>query len=86
VDAGAAWDVDNQIVLMGQALAPVLEDWSARLSAGSKGFTLTLHITGRAEPVEVFLRPAEAVGLSDFVDAANADGNRLPSLPDEDAQ
>lgn len=73
IDAGAPWDMDENIVLMGRDLAPLLEYWSARPSAGSEGFTLTLQIAGRIEPVEVFLMPNEAKSLSSFIDAANSD-------------
>jgi hypothetical protein len=63
-------------VLMGRDLAPILENWSARPSVGSAGFTLTLEIAGQIKPIEVFLLPTEARTLSSFIDAANDDGGR----------
>jgi hypothetical protein len=71
IEAGAPWDMDGRDVLLGQDLAPVLENWSARPSVGSEGFTLTLEIAGRLKPFEVFLMPTEARTLSSFIDAAN---------------
>ena len=73
IDAGAPWDMEGQTVLMGQDLAPILENWHARPSVGSEGFTLTLEIAGQIKPVEVFLMPTEAMTLSSFIDAANSD-------------
>ena len=70
---GAPWDMEGRYVLMGQDLAPVLQNWSARPSVGSAGFTLTLELAGRIKPVEVFLMPAEARTLSIFIDVANGD-------------
>jgi hypothetical protein len=74
IDAGAPWDMEGHTVLMGQDLAPILENWHARPSVGSEGFTLTLEIAGQIKPVEVFLMPTEAMTLSSFIDAANNDG------------
>jgi hypothetical protein len=75
IDAGSPWDMDGGTVLMGQDLAPVLENWSARPSVGSEGFTLTLDIAGQIRPFEVFLMPTEARTLSTFIDAANGDAD-----------
>jgi hypothetical protein len=74
IEAGSSWDMDGRYVLMGQDLAPVLEDWSARQSVGSAGFTLTLEVAGQIKPLEVFVKPAEARALSRFINAANCDG------------
>lgn len=72
IDAGAPWDMEGRHVLMGQDLPPILENWSARLCAGSKGFTLTLEIAGQLKPLEVFLMPTEARTLSTFIETANS--------------
>lgn len=73
IDAGAPWDMDDEHnVLLGRDLAPILENWSARPSVGSEGFTLTLEIAGKLEPVEIFLMPTDARTLSTFIDAANS--------------
>jgi hypothetical protein len=74
IEAGAPWDMEGRNVLMGQDLAPILANWSARPSVGSEGFTLTLEIEGQIKPFEVFLMPSEARTLSSFINAANADG------------
>lgn len=74
IEAGSPWDMDGRHVLMGRDLAPIVEKWSARPSAGSEGFTLTLEITGQIKPFEVFLLPTEARTLSAFLDAASDDG------------
>jgi hypothetical protein len=74
IDAGAPWDMEGHIVLMGRDVAPILENWSARPSAGSEGFTLTLQIQGQIKPVEAFLMPAEARTLSAFINAVTSDG------------
>ncbi len=71
IEGGAPWDMEGRYVLMGQDIAPVLENWSARPSTGSEGFTLTLEIVGQLKPLEVFLMPAEARTLSAFIDADN---------------
>jgi hypothetical protein len=76
IEGGAPWDMQGRNVLMGQDLAPILENWSARPSVGSEGFTLTLEIAGQMKPFEVFLLPTEAKTLSSFIDAANDDGGR----------
>ncbi|MET1086963.1 MAG: hypothetical protein ABWY04_07570 [Arthrobacter sp.] len=73
MEAGEPWDMEGRWVLMGRDLAPVLDSWSARPSAGSEGFTLTLEIAGQIKPLEVFLMPEEARMLSSFIDAANND-------------
>ena len=73
IDAGSPWDMEGRNVLMGQDLAPILENWSARPSVGSAGFTLTLEIAGQIKPIEVFLMPTEARTLSTFIDAANGE-------------
>jgi hypothetical protein len=74
IEAGEPWDMEGHSVLMGRDLAPILDSWSARPSAGSEGFTLTLEIAGQIKPVEVFLMPEEAKTLSSFIDAANNGG------------
>ncbi|WP_285249840.1 hypothetical protein [Pseudarthrobacter sp. fls2-241-R2A-168] len=74
IEAGAPWDMEGNLVLMGMDLAPILANWRARPSVGSEGFTLTLEIAGQIKPVEVFLMPSEARTLSSFIDAANSDG------------
>jgi hypothetical protein len=73
IEAGCPWDMEGRDVLMGQDLAPILKNWSARPSCGSEGFTLTLEIEGQIKPIEVFLLPTEAKTLSTFIDAANGD-------------
>jgi hypothetical protein len=74
IEAGSPWDMEGRNVLMGQDLAPILENWSARPSMGSQGFTLTLEIAGQIKPFEVFLMPTEAKTLSTFIDAVNGEG------------
>jgi hypothetical protein len=76
IEAGSPWDMEGGKVLMGRDLAPILENWSARPSVGSEGFTLTFEIAGQIKPFEVFLLPTEARTLSAFIDAANDDGGR----------
>lgn len=76
IEAGSPWDMEGRIVLMGRDLAPVLENWSARPSVGSEGFTLTLEVAGQIKPFEVFVLPTEARTLSSIIDAANDDGGR----------
>lgn len=73
IEIGSLWDMQGRHVLMGQDLAPVLRNWSARPSTGSEGFTLILEIAGQIKPFEVFLMPTEARTLSMFIDAANGD-------------
>jgi hypothetical protein len=73
-DAGSPWDMEGRYVLMGRDMPPTLENWSARPSVGSEGFTLTLEIAGQIRPVEVLLMPTEAKTLSMFIDAANSNG------------
>jgi hypothetical protein len=58
-------------VLTGQDMPPVLQNWSARPSEGSEGFTLTLEAAGGIKPFEVFLTPAEAKTLASFLHAAH---------------
>lgn len=65
--------MEANFVLMGQDIAPILENWSARPSVGSEGFTLTFYIVGKIKPIEVFLKPTEAKTLAMFIDAANSD-------------
>ena len=67
--------MEGQTVLMGQDLAPVLENWSARPSVGSEGFTLTFDSASCIKPCEFFLMPAEARALFRFLDAAAYDGD-----------
>lgn len=73
IEGGSPWDMEGRNVLMGQDLAPILQNWSARPSVGSEGFTLTLEIVGQIKPVEVFLMPTEARTLSTFMGAANGE-------------
>lgn len=75
IEAGSPWDMEGRNVLMGQDLAPLLENWSARPSVGSEGFTLTLEIAGQIKPFEVFVMPTEARTMSTFIDAANGDSD-----------
>lgn len=77
IGAGAPWDMEGGVVLMGQDLAPMLESWSARPSVGSEGFILTLEIAARAKPCEVFLMPAEARALFKFLAAATNDADSI---------
>ena len=65
--------MEGHFVLMAQHIAPILENWSARPSVGSEGFTLTLEIAGQIKPLEVFLKPTEAKTLAMYIDAANSD-------------
>ena len=71
IESGAPWDMEGRNVLMGQDLAPILENWSVRPCVGSAGCTLTLEIAGQIKPVEVFLMPSEARTLSVYIGAAN---------------
>lgn len=75
IDAGNPWDMEERFVLMGKDIAPMLKNWSARPSAGSEGFTLTLEIAGQIKPIEVFLKPTDAKMLAIFIDAAGSDGH-----------
>jgi hypothetical protein len=74
IEAGAPWDMEGPMVLMGQDLAPILENWRIRASVGSEGFTVTLELAGQMKPVEVFLMPSEVRTLSGFIEAANNGG------------
>ncbi|MGF9648099.1 hypothetical protein AAIH32_09005 [Pseudarthrobacter oxydans] len=71
METGTPWDMEGRNVLMGQDLAPILENWSVRPCVGSAGCTLTLEIAGQIKPVEVFLMPSEARTLSTYIGAAN---------------
>ncbi|VXB78161.1 conserved hypothetical protein [Arthrobacter sp. 9AX] len=64
INSGALWDMQGRDVLLGQDVAPALESWSVRQSAGSDGFTLTLELSGKIRPVELFLTPPQAVALA----------------------
>lgn len=74
MDAGAPWDLQGRSVVMDQDLAPLVEGWQARPSAGAGGLTLSLELAGQAEPIHVFLPPAEARALAAFIRAANGEG------------
>lgn len=76
IETGSPWDMEGCIVLMGQDLAPILVNCSARPCVGSQGFTLTLEIACHIKPLEVFLGPAEARALLNFIQPASneADG------------
>lgn len=74
IDGGAPWYMEGHCVLMGQDIPPVLESWSARPGLGAEGFTLTMHVAGRAEASDVFLTPTTARALALFIIAANSDG------------
>lgn len=76
IDAGSAWYMEGHSVLMGQDIPPVLESWSARPCVEAEGFTLTLHVAGQTNPVDVFLTPTEARTLVVFINAANNDAGR----------
>lgn len=71
IDAGDPWYMDGHSVLMGADIPPVLKGWSARPGVAVEGFTLTLHVAGQTEPVDVFLTPAEAKALVRFINSAN---------------
>jgi hypothetical protein len=75
IEAGSPWGMEERYVLLGRDMAPVLQTWSARPSAGSEGFTLTLEIANQAKPIEVFLTSSEARMLAQFISAANGDGS-----------
>lgn len=81
IEAGSPWDMEGHIVLMGQDLAQVLENWSARPSVGSEGFTFTFESASCIKPCEFFLMPAEARALFKFLDAAGygSDGSDVDS-------
>jgi hypothetical protein len=74
VSAGAAWDFDaRHNVLMGEDMPPALEDWSARPSAGSEGFTLFLTLSGQPQPIAIFLTATEAKTFSSFIKVVSSD-------------
>ena len=75
MESGVPWDMEGQPALMGKDLAPILKNWSARPSAGSEGFTLTLEIAGQPNPLKLFLMPAEARTLCRFIQVANGDAD-----------
>lgn len=52
--------MEGNFLLKGQDIAPIPENWSARPSVGSEGFTLTF--------------PTESKTLAMFIDAANSNG------------
>lgn len=76
IDAGDPWYMEGRSVLMGPDIPPVLESWSARPSVAVEGFTLTLHVAGQIEPVDVFLAPTEAKTLIRFINSVNTAGVR----------
>ncbi|MDN4611803.1 hypothetical protein [Arthrobacter burdickii] len=84
IDAGSPWHLENHSVVIGQDVPPVLESWSARPSLEADGFTLTLHIAGRTNPVDVFMTPTEARTLAVFINATNsASGRHRLSAPED---
>lgn len=68
IDAGAAWDMPDGHVVMGQDMPPALEKWTARDSMGTQGFTLTLETSDpEAKPFDVFITPGHAKMLSSLL-------------------
>jgi hypothetical protein len=51
IESGSPWDMEGCSILVGQDMPQILENWFARPSVGSEGFTLTLEVAGRIKPL-----------------------------------